>query len=199
MLSTVMVALSTTAIADPIKVQPIRFLGPDAPTRAYVRAVLDGMEDKFAEAGIDVDALRIKTHLNPWKDETTLSNINQAFRKQEGWSVRRGYTNPYAPTLALTGRAQGLYLYGFANRTMCYGRCNGFAVAAIAETNAAGESRYPQSVVAATHELGHLLGAQHVNEYPNIMHADAMRYVPTVISNYPWAQSTVAIMQWRTR
>jgi hypothetical protein len=191
--------LSSVAMAEPIKVQPIRFLGSDAPSRAYTREVLNGMEAKFAEAGVNVKAKRIKTHIDPFKIATTLENRLQSFRKREGWALRRGYDDPNELKLAFSGRADQQWLYGYANSTNCYQRgCSPFALAAIAETNAAGESRYAQSVIAATHETAHLLGANHIDSYPNVMHGNAMSYAMPI--NLPWAPNTVLIMQsWQLR
>lgn len=192
--------MSSVAMADPVKVQPLRFLGPDAPSRVFSRQILDRMEGNFSLANIKVEALRIKTHLNPFRQQVTLDNRLAAFRKAEGWLQRRGYDDPRVLKLALTGRADNIWLYGYANSTVCYiKRCNPFGLAAVAEVSPGGYPRVDHSVIAATHEVGHLLGATHIDEYPNIMHSSAMQYITPLTPTLTWDQQTVKVMQWVSR
>lgn len=68
-----------------------------------------------------------------------------------------------------------LYMGGMANANRW--NCDkGTGWSTVELYNSRGEDRYPHSLTAAAHELGHLLGAQHTNE-KDAMNLDALVYV----------------------
>lgn len=70
------------------------------------------------------------------------------------------------------------FLAGYANGTCRLGSNFGVAVSNAEETNNAKVPRFFHSVVGFMHELGHLLGASHLNTVPaTIMHSNALAYV----------------------
>jgi hypothetical protein len=68
------------------------------------------------------------------------------------------------------------YMAGYASG-VCY---RGVGFATVQEVNQFGAARYINSVVNIAHEMGHLLGAEHDNSFPQtIMNSDAMPYANT--------------------
>jgi len=69
------------------------------------------------------------------------------------------------------------YLAGLATGT-CRLRSSGIAVANAEERNSAGVPRFINSIVVVMHEMGHLLGANHIDTLPaTTMHSNALAYV----------------------
>lgn len=52
-----------------------------------------------------------------------------------------------------------------------------FSMSNYSPYNVFGAPRYAHSVFSAAHEVAHIMGANHNNEYPNIMHAAALQFV----------------------
>jgi hypothetical protein len=61
--------------------------------------------------------------------------------------------------------------------------CGNFGVSFLASENQLGEDRYPASVCAMTHEVGHNLGAQHDDSDINLMNSNALPYADINLEN----------------
>lgn len=61
-----------------------------------------------------------------------------------------------------------------------------FACGTATDRNLRGENRFWFSVNTAVHELGHLLGPDHDETSPNVMHPDALRFVTNRVLAFPW-------------
>lgn len=117
-----------------------------------------------------------------------------AFGKKSGLIKNRQITHF---TLPLMPYRYGEFLGGLARKTcgLKYGRFGylfSYSIANAANYNRNGESRFLYSLVAFAHENGHVLGAEHDNYSPNLMHYAANIFTNT---NWPLGWNRPAIQQ----
>lgn len=121
-----------------------------------------------------VRLLPLRSHINPEKSLVALADREAAFRRLEGWLLRRGYYDKRVvkavaiPPAASDGK---FWSYGYANRMCAYKNISPVAVF-VAQKRKIGYAK-----IAMLHEIGHLLCADHDNSLPaTIMHANALAY-----------------------
>lgn len=132
------------------------------------------------EVGVTFRAVKIKRlRRYPFSDGQTLATAEQQLNRWEYWLYRNVSSRRLGKVVKLIivppfAEDNKLWVLGWSS--MLCGYDNPYAVAFIAATmrNAEGLPRYWYSVAAASHELGHMLGADEDNDSCTIMDSAAL-------------------------
>ncbi len=139
-----------------------------------------GKEALVEALGSKVRLLPLRSHINPEKGLVALADRQAAFRRLEGWFLRRGYYDKrVVKAIAIPPAIEGgkLWSYGYATRMCAYKHISPIA-AFVAQKR---KSSYAK--IAMLHEIGHLLCADHDNSLPaTIMHANALAYADQALT-----------------
>jgi len=194
-------AFAITAHAQSVIVQPIRVLGTEIASAEYTNRVMQATKAEYkSQLKIDLAFMPLRSLIPPFRDQTTLANREQQFRKLKGWFARRGLADRSVIKFAAVPPAmegQVKYLYGYADRIGSYGRGNPIASAALVEYSASGANRFAHSVTAAMHEIAHTLGANHST---GAMDANALAFVTNAPLKFtPLSSSQINVYLYAVR
>lgn len=149
-------------------------------------SMLSETKAEFARIGVYINILPLKLIDDPCPQYNTFALQTQKLLCLGSVArrlklLRNGQITHF--TLPVMLEATGQKLLGGLARTTCarrYGRLSylySYSIANAAEISQSGESRYRHSEVAMKHEIGHVLGAEHDDYSPNIMHSAANIFV----------------------
>ena len=149
-------------------------------------SMLEATRIEYAKIGIFIRVLKLKLIDDPCPQYNTFALQTQKLLCLGAVArrlklLRNGQITHF--TLPVMLEASGQKLLGGLARTTCarrYGRLAylySYSIANAAEISQSGESRYRHSEIAMKHEIGHVLGAEHDDYSPNIMHSAANIFV----------------------
>jgi len=174
------------------------------------KELLNLLEVKFLEAGIRVRLRQFRTGNaanDDWSDGlSTINNIYETYRraftraKQGGMFSKKAFKNSRKKTYKLIINPAYLYdgdLYIAGLASAVCPRTNDGRLAALnaEEQNSDGARRFDHSVILACHELGHLLGAPHIEDSTTIMHHASLQFVDELGLGMPWHADSISNMR----
>lgn len=172
-----------------VPVSIVRADGPNALSEGDAYRAFFGVRERFRELGLElklrrfvntadlypqskIDSFAFADTLNYWRREVRLKR----------YSRRHWLTYVVLPPVSYSAR---LWISGIATST-CTNQ-DAVAIGNATMKNADGMDRFPHSQVIMQHEIGHLLGASHFEDYYNVMSGTANHQFFTNGSYPPWA------------
>jgi len=185
--------------ARPTNLSVVLAKGPYSLTCQQGRQLIRDVQAIYARENIKLNLRRFRCIANPKKSRDRLTGYgidNTHWWWDEEYFVGKNYRPRWIHHAILPPiqHDNSLWLAGQAYQSCISGHKVSTSNATI--VSALGEPRYRHSVIAAAHEIGHSLGADHDNSLPaTIMHGAALQYVNLWNNWLPISQATLTTIR----
>lgn len=165
-----------------IFVSLVNAVGPNSLTDVRVLELFAKVKQHYSEdLNINLQLKRFQHQRDHWKQTLNIINRNNIIFKWVRYFARRHQTNKKVLKLVILNPIfdfNSYWLAGMSIATCTYKRSNPVSVSNAEEFNSFGLARFNHSIVAAEHELGHSLGANHDPSLPaTIMNPDPLPHL----------------------
>jgi hypothetical protein len=167
---------ASTAVAElkPVRIQFVRVVDGATMSRAETLRVTKKVREAYLKLRLvfTFSGLRqVRVGFGPGLVADRLNYARRVERRVRGRT--RGYRTHVFVPMSTDG-----YSWGYAFGPVSVGTATSY--------NLRGEPRFWHTVTTAAHEIGHLLGADHDDREPNLMHSNALAFVNNNVPRFPW-------------
>jgi hypothetical protein len=168
--------LTTNLSAQTVKINIIHARGPYALSEKRAQELIAQVINIYQDQlGIDLFLVNFKTIKNPYSKLKLLSQRQHILSAWKRYFNRKSKSEINLAILPPLQDFNAIWLAGIANQICAINRITPVAYSNAEEFNFENQPRFLHSIFGATHEIGHLLGAQHDSSLPkSIMHPDPL-------------------------